>query len=92
MIAFLADKHDTVGIDAVAMCVNDVLVQGAEPPLFFLDYIACGKNDPARTEKLVAGVAEGCVRAGCACSGGVKRRKCRGGCTGQMNMIWPVLR
>jgi phosphoribosylformylglycinamidine cyclo-ligase len=69
MLAFLLNKHDTIGIDAVAMCVNDVLVQGAEP-LFFLDYIACGKNDPQRTEEIVAGVAEGCVQAGCALIGG----------------------
>lgn len=69
MLAFLMDKHDTIGIDAVAMCVNDVLVQGAEP-LFFLDYIACGKNDPERIEAIVAGVAEGCVQAGCALIGG----------------------
>jgi phosphoribosylformylglycinamidine cyclo-ligase len=69
MIAFMLDKHDTIGIDAVAMCVNDVVVQGAEP-LFFLDYIACGKNDPIRTEAIVAGIAEGCVQAGCALIGG----------------------
>ena len=69
MIAFMLDKHDTIGIDAVAMCVNDVVVQGAEP-LFFLDYIACGNNDPQRSEAIVAGVAEGCVQAGCALLGG----------------------
>lgn len=69
MLAFMLDKHTTIGIDAVAMCVNDVVVQGAEP-LFFLDYIACGKNDPERTEAIVAGVAEGCVQAGCALIGG----------------------
>lgn len=69
MIAFMMDKHDTIGIDAVAMCVNDVVVQGAEP-LLFLDYIACGKNDPERIEAIVAGVAEGCVQAGCALIGG----------------------
>lgn len=69
MLAFMLNKHDTIGIDAVAMCVNDVVVQGAEP-LFFLDYIACGKNDPAQIEAIVAGVAEGCVQAGCALIGG----------------------
>ncbi len=68
-LAFAMDKHDTVGIDCVAMSVNDVLCCGAKP-LFFLDYIACGKNVPARIEALVAGVAEGCVRAGCALIGG----------------------
>lgn len=68
-IAFAMDKHDTVGIDAVAMCVNDVLAQGAEP-LFFLDYVAVGKNEPAKVEAIVAGVAEGCRQAGCALVGG----------------------
>ena len=68
-IAFLMDKHDTVGIDCVAMCVNDVACSGAKP-LFFLDYIACGKNFPEKIEQIVAGVAEGCVEAGCALSGG----------------------
>ena len=68
-IAFLTDRHDTVGIDCVAMCVNDIICCGARP-LFFLDYIACGKNVPERIEKIVAGVAEGCVRAGAALIGG----------------------
>ena len=68
-IAFAMDKHDTIGIDAVAMCVNDVLAQGAEP-LFFLDYVALGKNIPAKVEAIVAGVAEGCRQAGCALVGG----------------------
>lgn len=68
-IAFELDKHDTIGIDAVAMCVNDVLAQGAEP-LFFLDYIAVGHNIPAKIEAIVAGVAEGCRQAGCALVGG----------------------
>ena len=68
-IAFAMDKHDTVGIDAVAMCVNDVLAQGAEP-LFFLDYVAVGKNIPAKVEAIVSGVAEGCRQAGCALVGG----------------------
>lgn len=68
-IAFAMDKHDTIGIDAVAMCVNDVLAQGAEP-LFFLDYVALGRNVPEKVEAIVAGVAEGCRQAGCALIGG----------------------
>lgn len=68
-IAFALDKHDTIGIDAVAMCVNDVLAQGAEP-LYFLDYIAIGHNIPSKVEAIVAGVAEGCRQAGCALIGG----------------------
>lgn len=68
-IAFAMDKHDTIGIDAVAMCVNDVLAQGAEP-LLFLDYVAVGHNEPAKIEAIVAGVADGCRQAGCALVGG----------------------
>ncbi len=68
-IAFEMDKHDTIGIDAVAMCVNDVLAQGAEP-LVFLDYVAVGCNEPHKIESIVAGVAEGCRQAGCALVGG----------------------
>ena len=68
-LAFLLDKHDTVGIDCVAMCVNDVICCGASP-LFFLDYIACGKNVPERIADIVKGVAEGCVQAGAALVGG----------------------
>ncbi len=68
-IAFLMDKHDTVGIDCVAMCVNDIICSGAAP-MFFLDYIACGKNDPKRIEAIVSGVAEGCRQSGCALIGG----------------------
>ncbi len=68
-LAFLMDKHDTVGIDCVAMCVNDVICCGAKP-LFFLDYIACGKNFPEKIEQIVAGVCEGCVQAGCELVGG----------------------
>ena len=68
-IAFAMDKHDTVGIDVVAMCVNDVLAQGAEP-LVFLDYVAVGHNVPEKIEAIVAGVAEGCRQAGCALVGG----------------------
>ena len=68
-LAFLMDKHDTVGIDCVAMCVNDIICCGAKP-LFFLDYIACGKNVPERIAAIVSGVAEGCVQAGCALIGG----------------------
>lgn len=69
MIAFAADKHDTIGIDAVAMCVNDVLVQGAMP-IFFLDYLAVGKNNPKQIEQIVKGVADGCELSECALIGG----------------------
>ncbi|MCL1948366.1 MAG: phosphoribosylformylglycinamidine cyclo-ligase, partial [Turicibacter sp.] len=69
MVAFEADKHDTIGIDCVAMCVNDIVVQGAEP-LYFLDYVAVGKNEPAKIEAIVKGVADGCEQSGCALVGG----------------------
>ncbi len=68
-LAFALDRHDTIGIDAVAMCVNDVLAQGAEP-LFFLDYVAVGCNEPQKIEAIVSGVAEGCRQSGCALVGG----------------------
>ena len=68
-IAFLMDKHDTVGIDCVAMCVNDIICGGAAP-LFFLDYIACGKNDPVRIAEIVTGITEGCRQSECALVGG----------------------
>ena len=68
-LAQLLDKHDTIGIDCVAMCVNDVVCSGAKP-LFFLDYIACSKNIPEKIASIVSGVAEGCVQAGCALIGG----------------------
>lgn len=68
-IAFLMDKHDTIGIDAVAMCVNDIVCLGAEP-LFFLDYIACGKNEPEKIASIVSGIADGCRQSGCALIGG----------------------
>jgi phosphoribosylformylglycinamidine cyclo-ligase len=68
-LAFMADQHDTIGIDCVAMCVNDIVVQGAEP-LYFLDYIATGKAHPAKIEGIVKGIADGCEMAGCALIGG----------------------
>ena len=68
-LAFLMDKHDTIGIDAVAMCVNDIACAGGEP-LFFLDYIACGKNYPEKIATIVGGVAEGCLQSGAALIGG----------------------
>ena len=68
-LAFIMDKHDTIGSDAVAMCVNDIACSGGEP-LFFLDYIACGKNYPEKIATIVSGVAEGCIQSGCALVGG----------------------
>lgn len=68
-LAFLLDKHDTIGIDSVAMCVNDIICCGAQP-LFFLDYIAIGKNIPEKVAEIVSGIAEGCVQSGCALIGG----------------------
>ncbi len=79
-IAFLMNKHDTIGIDCVAMCANDVACSGAKP-LFFLDYLAVGKNVPERVASIVSGVAEGCVQAGCALIGGE---------TGEMPGFYPV--
>ena len=68
-LAFLLDRHDTIGIDCVAMCVNDIACAGGEP-LFFLDYIACGKNFPEKIATIVKGVAEGCIQSGAALIGG----------------------
>lgn len=69
LLAMMMDKHDTIGVDCVAMCVNDIIAQGAEP-LYFLDYIACGKADPIKIEAIVKGIADGCEQAGCALIGG----------------------
>ncbi|HFD5353820.1 TPA: phosphoribosylformylglycinamidine cyclo-ligase, partial [Streptococcus pyogenes] len=69
MLAIKYDKHDTIGQDCVAMCVNDIIAAGAEP-LYFLDYVATGKNNPVKLEEVVSGVAEGCVQAGAALIGG----------------------
>ncbi|WP_404330809.1 phosphoribosylformylglycinamidine cyclo-ligase [Mesobacillus maritimus] len=69
LLSMMMDRHDTIGIDAVAMCVNDIVVQGAEP-LYFLDYIACGKAEPERIEAIVKGIADGCEQSGCALVGG----------------------
>lgn len=69
LLAIQQEQHATIGIDCVAMCVNDIVAQGAEP-IYFLDYVAVGKNDPAKIEQIIAGVAEGCVQAGAALIGG----------------------
>ena len=88
MLAIKYDKHDTIGQDCVAMCVNDIIAAGAEP-LYFLDYIATGKNEPAKLEQVVAGVAEGCANL-VQLLLVVKLLRCLV-CTSKMIMIWLVL-
>lgn len=88
-LAFIMDKHDTVGQDCVAMCVNDIVCSGAKP-LLFLDYLAVGKNFPEKVANIVSGVADGCVAAARPWSA-VKRRKCRGSIR-LANTIWRALR
>ena len=89
MLAIKYDKHDTIGQDCVAMCVNDIIAAGAEP-LYFLDYVATGKNEPAKLEQVVAGVAEGCVQAGAALIGG-ETAEMPGIVPAKMTMTWLVL-
>ncbi len=88
-LAFLTDRHDTVGEDLVAMCVNDILCQGAKP-LFFLDYLATGKLEAEKAADIVKGVASGCRKAGCALIGGETAEM--PGFIQMANMIWQVLR
>ena len=88
-LAFLMDRHDTVGIDCVAMCVNDVACAGGEP-LFFLDYIACGKNYPEKIADIVKGVCEGCNQSGAALIGGETAEMPAS--IPKTSMIWPALR